>query len=287
MPDEVRKTHKGFGVGPAGGGLYRAVVPAAKVAEERQTQPTMDEFRAQLQAYAGTDFGVHSPRSLTRFTDAIRLADAYRAGRVLLAGDAAHVHPPLGGQGLNLGIQDAFHLGWKLAAEVGGWAPDGLLDTYFAKPHPVAADVLSLTRAQAELIQPEAGPQAVRRLLSSLLDFDEVNALLAAKVAGLDVRYDFGDGPDRLGRCQRDVPLGEDHLYGYMRAGRALLLNPTGTLALGAWSERVDLVTVSTEEMGANATLLRPDGHIAWVGDGQDGLEVALTRWFGPAAGAS
>lgn len=170
---------------------------------------------------------------------------------------------------------------------MGGWEPAGLLDIYFAERHPVAADVLSLTRAQAELIQPEAGPQAVRRLLSSLLDFDEVNTLLAAKVAGLDVRDAFGDGPDQLGRRQRDVPLGEDHIYGYMRAGRGLLLDPTGTLAFGAWRDRVDLVSDSTEVLGAKARLLRPDGHVAWVGDGQDGLEVALTRWFGPEAGAS
>ncbi len=155
VADEVRKTHKGFGIGPAGNGLYRAVVPAAAVAEDRSVPPTLAEFRTQLRAYAGTDFGVHSPRSLSRFSDATRLAERYRVGRVLLAGDAAHVHPPLGGQGLNLGIQDAFNLGWKLAAEVNGWAPDGLLDSYFAERHPVAEDVLTITRAQSELLSPE------------------------------------------------------------------------------------------------------------------------------------
>ena len=130
VADEVRQTHQGFGIGPAGNGLHRAVVPAATVAEDRTTPPTLEEFQTQLRAYAGTDFGVHSPRWLSRFTDATRLAERYRTGRVFLAGDAAHVHPPLGGQGLNLGIQDAFNLGWKLAAEVNGWAPEGLLDSY-------------------------------------------------------------------------------------------------------------------------------------------------------------
>src|SRR3954466_10176803 len=162
---EVRKTHKGFGIGPAGDGLHRAVVPAATVAEDRSVPPTPEEFRMQLRAYAGTDFGVHSLRSLTRFSDATRLAERYRAGRVLLAGDAAHVHPPLGGQGLNLGIQDAFNLGWKLAAEVAGWAPEGLLDSYSAERRPVAASVLDLTRAQTVLLAPEPGPLAVRKLL--------------------------------------------------------------------------------------------------------------------------
>ncbi len=154
VSDEVRKTHKGFGIGPAGNGLHRAVVPAATVAEDRTTTPTLEEFRTQLRAYAGTDFGVHSPRWLSRFSDATRLAEQYRVGRVFLAGDAAHVHPPLGGQGLNLGIQDAFNLGWKLAAEVNGWAPEGLLDSYHTERHPVAADVLNTTRAQSELLSP-------------------------------------------------------------------------------------------------------------------------------------
>jgi 2-polyprenyl-6-methoxyphenol hydroxylase-like FAD-dependent oxidoreductase len=126
---EVRKTHRGFGAGPSGDGAYRVVVPAEGVAEDRSVPPTLEELKQQLRVFAGTDFGVHSPRWLSRFGDATRLAERYRTGRVLLAGDAAHIHPPIGGQGLNLGIQDAFNLGWKLAAEVGGWAPEELLDS--------------------------------------------------------------------------------------------------------------------------------------------------------------
>jgi 2-polyprenyl-6-methoxyphenol hydroxylase-like FAD-dependent oxidoreductase len=135
---EVRKTQKRFGAGTFGDGVYRVVVPAEGVAEDRSAPPTLEEFKQQLRAVAGTDFGVHSPRWLSRFGDATRLAERYRTGRVLLAGDAAHIHPPVGGQGLNLGIQDAVNLGWKLAAEVGGWAPEGLLDSYHTERHPVA-----------------------------------------------------------------------------------------------------------------------------------------------------
>ena len=145
---EVRKTQLRFGAVPLGDGVYRVVVPADGVAEDRTVPPTLEEFKQQLRAFAGTDFGVHSPRWLSRFGDATRLAERYRVGRVLLAGDAAHIHPPTGGQGLNLGIQDAFNLGWKLAAEVNGWAPEGLLDSYHTERHPVAADVLDNTRAQ-------------------------------------------------------------------------------------------------------------------------------------------
>src|SRR5262245_12457414 len=134
---EVRKTHKRFGAVPFGNGVYRVVVPAAGVVEERSAPPTFGEFKQQLRAFAGTDFGVHSPRWLSRFGDATRLAERYRVGRVLLAGDAAHIHPPTGGQGLNLGVQDAFNLGWKLAAQIRGWAPETLLDTYQAERHAV------------------------------------------------------------------------------------------------------------------------------------------------------
>jgi len=289
ISDEVRKTHRGFGIGPTGDGLHRAVVPAATVSEDRTVAPTLDEFRTQLIAYAGTDFGVHSPRSLTRFTDATRLAEHYRAGRVLLAGDAAHVHPPLGGQGLNLGIQDAFNLGWKLAAEVNGWAPDDLLDSYEAERRPVADDVLTITRAQSELLSPEPGPQAVRRLLTELMSFDDVNRFLAERIASIGIRYNFGDGPALLGRRLRDIRLRDsDHtehrLYELTHRGHGLLIDQTGSLTLGEWTERVDLAAAQSEELDAPAVLLRPDGHVAWVGDGQEDLDRHLERWFGAAA---
>ena len=155
---EVRKTQLRFGAVPFGEGVYRIVVPAEGVAEDRSVPPTLDELKQRLRVFARTDFGAHSPRWLSRFGDATRLAERYRTGRVLLAGDAAHIHPPTGGQGLNLGIQDAFNLGWKLAAEVGGWAPEGLLDSYHTERHPVAADVLDNTRAQMQLLSPSRVP---------------------------------------------------------------------------------------------------------------------------------
>lgn len=280
---EVRKTHKGFGIGPAGDGLYRGVVPAATVAEDRTVSPSLDEFRTQLRAYCGTDFGVHSPRWMSRFTDATRLAETYRVGRVLLAGDAAHVHPPLGGQGLNLGIQDAFNMGWKLAAEVNGWAPTGLLDTYGAERRPVAEGVLTLTRAQSELISPEPGPQAVRRLLTQLLEFDEVNRFLAEKTTAIGIRYDFGKGPDLLGKRLRDIPLARGSLYELMHGGRGLLVDQTGGLSVGGWSDRVDHVVDTSPQLAAPAVLIRPDGHVAWIGDDQDDLRAHLSTWFGVA----
>ena len=280
---EVRKTHRGFGIGPAGNGLHRAVVPAATVAEDRTTPPTLEEFRTQLRAFAGTDFGAHSPRWLSRFTDATRLAERYRTGRVLLAGDAAHVHPPLGGQGLNLGIQDAFNLGWKLAAVVNGWAPPGLLDTYDAERRPVAADVLNTTRAQAVLISAEPGPQAVLRLLSELMAFEDVNRFVIEKVTGIGVRYDLGNGNELIGRRLRDIRLSTGRLYELTREGRGLLLDQTGGLSVAGWEDRVDRVVDRSAELPAPAVLLRPDGHMAWAGESQSDLLRTLPRWFGPA----
>ena len=282
---EIRKTEKWFGLGPSSAGLYRVLVPAAEVAEDRAVPPTLDEVKRQLRVFAGTDFGVHSPRWLSRFGDGTRLAERYRVGRVLLAGDAAHVHPPLGGQGLNLGIQDAFNLGWKLAAEVNGWAPAGLLDSYYTERHPVAEEVLDNTRAQTVLMSPEAGPRSVRRLVSELMDFEEVTRYLTEKLIAVGIRYDFGEGHDLLGRRLRDVALKRGRLYELMHGGRGLLLDRTGRLSVAGWADRVDHVVDVSEELDVPAALLRPDGHGAWVGDDQRELLDQLPRWFGAAAG--
>jgi rifampicin monooxygenase len=278
---EVRKTYKGFGAGPSGNGLHRVVVPADGVAEDRRVPPTMEELKRRLRVLAGTDFGVHSPRWLSRFGDATRLADRYRDGRVLLAGDAAHIHPPLGGQGLNLGIQDAFNLGWKLAATINGWAPEGLLDSYHTERHPVAADVLDITRAQVELISPEPGPQAVRRLLSELMELAGVNHYLSEKITAIGIRYDFGEGPELLGRRLRDIGLDRGRLYARMHRGRGLLLDQTGRLSVAGWADRVDHVVDVSEELDAPAALLRPDGHVAWAGEDQADLLSQIPTWFG------
>jgi 2-polyprenyl-6-methoxyphenol hydroxylase-like FAD-dependent oxidoreductase len=282
---EARETHKGFGVGPIGDGMYRAVAPAAAVAEDRAVPPTLDELRQQIREVAGTDFGVHSARWLSRFGDATRLAERYRVGRVLLAGDAAHIHPPMGGQGLNLGIQDAFNLGWKLAAEVAGWAPEGLLDSYQTERHPVAAAVLDNTRAQVELMSLEPGPQAARRLMSELMEFEEVTRYLIEKITAIGIRYDLGEGHELLGRRLRDVGLKRGRLYGLMHGGRGLLLDQTGRLSVAGWADRVDHVVDVSEELDVPAVLLRPDGHVVWVGEDQQELLSRLPTWFGAAAG--
>ncbi|TWP49559.1 rifampin monooxygenase [Lentzea tibetensis] len=282
---EVRKTQIRFGAGHLGNGLYRVVVPADGVAEDRAVPPTLEEVKKQLMATAGTDFGVHSPRWLSRFGDATRLAERYRTGRVLLAGDAAHIHPPMGGQGLNLGVQDAFNLGWKLAAEVDGWAPEGLLDTYEVERRPVAADVLDNTRAQMLLASLDPNAQAVRRLLTELMDFDEVNRHVIEKIIAIGIRYDFGDGHELLGKRLRDVTLKRGRLYELTRGGRGLLLDQTGRLSVAGWADRVDHVVDVSEELDVPAVLLRPDGHVAWAGEDQQELLGHLPRWFGAAAG--
>jgi 2-polyprenyl-6-methoxyphenol hydroxylase-like FAD-dependent oxidoreductase len=278
---EVRKTQREFGAMPLGDGLFRLGAPAEGVAEDRGTPPTLEELKRQVRKLAGTDFGAHSPRWLSRFGDATRLAERYRVGRVLLAGDAAHIHPPYGGQGLNLGVQDAFNLGWKLAAEVNGWAPEGLLDSYHAERRPVADAVLDLARAQGELLSLEPGAQAVRRLVSELMDFEDVNRHLTAKVMAIGIRYDLGEGHDLLGRRLRDIDLGQGRLYELMRTGRGLLLDRTGELSVDGWADRVEPVVDPGAELDVPAVLLRPDGHVAWVGEDQADLVGPLTRWFG------
>ncbi|GLY76214.1 rifampin monooxygenase [Actinoallomurus iriomotensis] len=281
---KVAETHRRFQLRPFGEGVYSVVVPAAGVSD-RAEPPTLEDFKRQLRAIAGTDFGVHSPRWLSRFGDATRLAERYRVGRVLLAGDAAHIHPPTGGQGLNVGLQDAFNLGWKLAAQIRGWAPETLLDTYQAERRPVAEDVLDNTRAQMELHSTEPGPQAVRRLLTELMDFDEVNRHLIEKITAIGVRYDLGEGPDLLGRRLRDIDVKQGRLYDLLHRGRGLLLDRTERLTVGGWSDRVDHLADATAGLDAPCVLLRPDGHVAWIGDDQQDLDDHLSRWFGEPAG--
>lgn len=281
---EISATTRQFWLRPFGEGAYQVVVPASGVSQDRMEPPTLDDFRQQLRAVAGTDFGVHSPRWLSRFGDATRLAEQYRVGRALLAGDAAHIHPPIGGQGLNLGLQDAFNLGWKLAAQVRGWAPEALLDAYEAERRPVAADVLDNTRAQLTLQSTEPGPRAVRRLLTELMDLNEVNRRLIEKIAAIDIRYDLGSIPDLVGRRLRDLDVQDGRLYELLRNGRGLLLDRTGRLAVGGWSDRVDHVADPTVTLDAPCLLLRPDDYVAWVGDDQQDLDAHLARWFGAPA---
>lgn len=286
--EEVRKTQLRFGVVPVGDGhegVYRVVVPADGVSEDRATAPALEEFKKQLRAVAGTDFGVHSARWLSRFGDATRQAERYRVGRVLLAGDAAHIHPPTGGQGLNLGVQDAFNLGWKLAAAVNGWAPEGLLDSYHAERHPVGARVLENTRAQITLLGTDPGATALRELFSKLMDFEEVNRYVTGMITAVDVRYDLGEGHELLGRRMRDVKLKQGRLYELMHAGRGLLLDRTGRLSVEGWEDRVDHVVDFSEELDVPAVLLRPDGHVSWVGEDQRELLGRLPKWFGAAVG--
>ncbi|MFJ8936714.1 rifampin monooxygenase [Streptomyces sp. NPDC102365] len=281
---EVRKTQLRFGTIPNGDGTYRVIVPADGVAEERATAPTLDEFKQRLRDVAGTDFGVHSPRWLSRFGDATRQAERYRAGRVLLAGDAAHIHPPTGGQGLNLGVQDAFNLGWKLAAAVDGWAPEGLLDSYHDERHPVGARVLDNTRAQITLLGTDAGAVALRELFSRLMDFEEVNRHITEMITAVGVRYDFGEGHELVGRRMKDLDLTHGRLYSLMHEGRGLLLDRTSNLSVAGWTDRVDHVVDTSEQLDVPAVLLRPDGHVAWAGEDQEDLLAHLPKWFGSAA---
>lgn len=281
---EVRRTQLRFGTIPNGDGTFRVVVPAAGVSD-RPAAPTLEEFKERLRAVAGTDFGVHSPVWLSRFGDATRQAERYRVGRVMLAGDAAHIHPPTGGQGLNLGVQDAFNLGWKLAAAVDGWAPEGLLDSYHDERHPVGARVLATTRAQIALLGTDAGATALRELFDRLMDLEEVNRYVTGMITAVDVRYDFGTGHALLGSRMKDLALKRGRLYALTHDGRGLLLDQTGRLSVDGWCDRVDHVVDVSEELDVPAVLLRPDGHVAWAGDDQRDLLDHLPRWFGGPAG--
>jgi 2-polyprenyl-6-methoxyphenol hydroxylase-like FAD-dependent oxidoreductase len=298
---------EGGGIGPVdpttGGGPYRAVVREREA--EHEHDPTPGDLTAELIAVYGTDFGVHDVRWISRFTDGSRQAATYRNGRVLLAGDAAHIHPPQGGQGLNIGVQDAVNLGWKLAQVVEGASAGDLLDTYHAERHPVGARVLQNTSAQVALATPDERHAALRDTVSELLEMDEPRRRVAAMMSGLDVRYDLGDGHPLVGRRLPDLDLetadGPTTAYALLRDARGLLLTlgERCTADLAAWSDRLHLVDaratdtwtlpVVGEVPAPPAVLVRPDGHVAWTGATTDpGLVAQVERWFGlPAATAS
>jgi 3-(3-hydroxy-phenyl)propionate hydroxylase len=267
-------------------------------------EPTLKDLREGLVAVYGTDYGIHSPTWITRFTDATRQAAAYRKGRVLLAGDAAHVHSPVGGQGLNIGVQDAVNLGWKLAQVVKRISPDGLLDTYHDERHPVGARVLRTTMAQVALTRVDDRTEALRESVSELLGMDEPRRRFAAMMSGLDVHYDLGEGHPLLGRRMPDLDLmtatGPLRAFTLLHDARPVLLDlgEPGGFDITPWADRVQLVDArydGTWELPAlgtiaapSAVVIRPDGYVAWVGDQtQLGLADALTTWFGPPTAAS
>jgi 2-polyprenyl-6-methoxyphenol hydroxylase-like FAD-dependent oxidoreductase len=267
------------------------------------SEPTLGDLREALVAVYGTDFGIHSPTWISRFTDMARQAASYRKGRVLLAGDAAHVHSPVGGQGLNTGVQDAVNLGWKLAQVVQRTAPESLLDTYHAERHPVAARVLRNTMAQVALLRTDDRTNALRDTVSELLSMDEPRKRFAAMMSGLDIQYDLGEGHPLLGRRMPDLDLvtadGLLRVFTLLHEARPVLLDlgEPGGFDITPWADRVqlnDAKYVGTWELPAlgavtapTAVLIRPDGYVAWVGDlTQLGLADALTTWFGPPTAA-
>lgn len=294
----------GGGIGPASDG-ERIQVVLRESSVERAGEPTLEELRQALIAADGTDYGLHSPASLSRFSDAIRQAASYRAGRILLAGDAAHVNPPQGGQGLNLGVQDAVNLGWKLAQVVNGTSSDTLLDTYHAEQHPLGTRVLRTVLAQVVLLGTDERTTTAREVLGELLGLEEPRRRLAGMMSGLDIRYPLGDAHPLVGRRMPDLDLrmpdgGSARVFELLVRARPLLLHfgRVGALHISGWADRVDLVDASCAgpwelpvvgAVGApGAVLVRPDGHVAWVGAGWDaGLADALETWFGAPRAAA
>jgi 2-polyprenyl-6-methoxyphenol hydroxylase-like FAD-dependent oxidoreductase len=284
------------------GGPVRVMVTEQHLG--RTGEPTLRDLSEKLIAAYGTDYGIHSPTWISRFTDVTRQAAAYRDRRVLLAGDAAHVHYPVGGQGLQIGVQDALNLGWKLAQVVKQTSPENLLDTYHAERHPVAARVLHNTMAQIALLRADDRTDALRETMSELLSMDEPRKRFAAMMSGLDIQYDLGEGHPLLGRRMPDLDLvtadGPRRVFTLLHAARPVLLNLSepGGFDLTPWASRVQLVDaahdgvwelpVLGEVAAPTAVLIRPDGHVAWVGNSSNaGLPDALNSWFGPPTAAT
>jgi 3-(3-hydroxy-phenyl)propionate hydroxylase len=284
------------------GGPVRVLVTEQHVG--RTGEPTLRDLSKELIAVYGTDFGPHSPTWISRFTDMARQAASYRTGRVLLAGDAAHVHYPAGGQGLNIGVQDAVNLGWKLAQVVKGTTPEGLLDTYHAERHPVAARVLRNTLAQVALLRTDDRTNALRETMSELLGMDEPRKRVAAMMSGLDVHYDLGKGHPLLRRRMPDLDLvtakGPLRVFTLLHDAQAVLLNlgEPGGFDSTPWANRLQSIDAEYDgewelpalgEVAApSAVLIRPDGYVAWVGEQTEaGLADVLATWFGPPTPAA
>jgi len=279
------------------GGPIQVMVPEARAGATGE--PSLDDLREALIAVCGTDYGAHRPAWISRFTDTTRQAATYRAGRVLLAGDAAHIHSPVGGQGLNTGMQDAVNLGWKLAQVVKRISPESLLDSYHAERHPVGARVLRNTMAQVAMLRPDDRTNALREVMAELLGMDEPRKRMAAEMSGLGIRYDLGEGHPLLGRRIPDLDLatagGPLRLYTLLHDARPLLLDlgVPGGLDITPWADRVQRIDARYdgpwelpaigEVTAPAAVLVRPDGYVAWVGDQRRaGLADALSTWFGP-----
>jgi 3-(3-hydroxy-phenyl)propionate hydroxylase len=294
----LRRDEKGIhSLRRSGDGPVRVMVTEQRLG--RTGEPTLRDLSEALIAYYGTDYGVHTPTWISRFTDMTRQAAAYRAGRVLLAGDAAHVHYPVGGQGLQIGVQDAVNLGWKLAQVVKETSPESLLDSYHAERHPIAARVLRDTMAQVALLRPDDRTNALREIMTDLLGMEEPRKRFAAMMSGLDIRYDLGEGHPLLGRRMPDLDLvtatGPLRVFTLLHDARPVLLNlgEPAALDITPWADRVRLVEATSagpwelpvlgQVAAPAAVLIRPDGYVAWVGEGADaGLRNALTTWFGP-----
>jgi 2-polyprenyl-6-methoxyphenol hydroxylase-like FAD-dependent oxidoreductase len=298
LPQTGKVDERGVhGLHPMGDGTVRVVVTEA--VQGPSTEPTLEDLRRGLIEVFGTDFGVHSPTWLSRFTDATRQAASYREGRVLLAGDAAHVHSPTGGLGIGLGVQDAVNLGWKLGQVARGVSGEELLDTYHAERHPAGARALKYTMAQSLFQKADPRQEALRDLLDEVLGVDGAGTPVAALITGLDVAYDLGAGHPLLGRRIPDLdivtPDGPVRVFELLHQARPVLLEFGGPGPdAGAWTGRVPHVLANYNGSwelpvvggvaAPTAVLVRPDGHVAWVGeDSADGLIEALTTWFGAA----
>ncbi|MFI5697780.1 FAD-dependent monooxygenase [Kribbella sp. NPDC051586] len=269
-------------------GWWRLMVQRHDRVVDRGSEPSYEDFRASYREVAGTDFGMHGPRWVSQYGDAARQADRYRAGRVLLAGDAAHIHYPAGGQGLNLGVQDAMNLGWKLGTVLRGEAPDALLDSYESERHPIAARVLHNTRAQTALARPGAHSEALRETFAGLIAIDEVRWRLALMISALDIRYDVKGEHPLNGRRIPDAKLQDGRrVHQLLSTGRPLLLTLDGSPAPAI--DRIDCVSARVADSSWDgdvpaAVLIRPDGYVAWAGSDDAGLTEALSTSFGVSA---